>query len=157
LAYLQRKFASWAAPLPTLLAATEADVVLRNDLYDRDEARVWAKGPIVLVGDAAHPMRPHLGQGGCQGLEDAAILADFVDATDDLAEAFVRFENFRRPRVRGLVRESATIGKIVNLRPAILSAAATRATVLVPEAILTHHMAAVSSRSAFRAPTTASA
>ena len=51
-------------------------------------------------------MRPHLGQGGCQGLEDAAILAYFVDATDDLAAAFARFAAFRRPRVRSLVRES---------------------------------------------------
>jgi 2-polyprenyl-6-methoxyphenol hydroxylase-like FAD-dependent oxidoreductase len=157
LAYLQRKFASWADPLPALLAATDPSVVLHNDLYDRDEAPVWAKGPIVLVGDAAHPMRPHLGQGGCQGLEDAAILAHFVDQTDDPAAAFARFERFRRPRVRALVRESANIGKVVNLRPAVLSAAAIRATVLVPEAVLTRHMATVSSRSAFTTPTTASA
>lgn len=157
LAYLRRKFASWAEPLPALLAATDPDVVLHNDLYDRDEAPVWAKGPVVLVGDAAHPMRPHLGQGGCQGLEDAAILADFVYQTDDLAGAFARFERFRRPRVRALVRESANIGRIVNLRPALLSAAAIRATVLVPEAVLTRHMATVSSRSAFTTPTTASA
>jgi 2-polyprenyl-6-methoxyphenol hydroxylase-like FAD-dependent oxidoreductase len=157
LAYLQSKFASWAEPLPALLAATDPGVVLHNDLYDRDEAPVWAKGPIVLVGDAAHPMRPHLGQGGCQGLEDAAILAHFVDQTDDLAAAFARFERFRRPRVRALARESANIGKIVNLRPAVLSAAAIRATVLVPEAVLTRHMATVSSRSAFTTPTTASA
>jgi 2-polyprenyl-6-methoxyphenol hydroxylase-like FAD-dependent oxidoreductase len=156
-AYLQSKFASWAEPLPALLAATDPGVVLHNDLYDRDDAPVWAKGPIVLVGDAAHPMRPHLGQGGCQGLEDAAILAHFVDQTDDLAAAFARFERFRRPRVRALVRESANIGKIVNLRPAVLSAAAIRATVLVPEAVLTRHMATVSSRSAFTTPTTASA
>ena len=157
LAYLQSKFASWAEPVPALLAATDPGVVLHDDLYDRDEAPVWAKGPIVLVGDAAHPMRPHLGQGGCQGLEDAAILADFVDQTDDLAAAFARFERFRRPRVHALVRESANIGKIVNLRPAVLSAAAIRATVLVPEAVLTRHMATVSSRSAFTTPTTASA
>jgi 2-polyprenyl-6-methoxyphenol hydroxylase-like FAD-dependent oxidoreductase len=156
-AYLQSKFASWAEPLPALLAATDPGVVLHNDLYDRDDAPVWAKGPIVLVGDAAHPMRPHLGQGGCQGLEDAAILAHFVDQTDDLAAAFARFERFRRPRVRALVRESANIGKIVNLRPAVLSAVAIRATVLVPEAVLTRHMATVSSRSAFTTPTTASA
>ena len=148
LAYLQTKFASWAEPLPALLAATDPDVVLHNDLYDRDQARVWSKGPIVLVGDAAHPMRPHLGQGGCQGLEDAAILAGFVDQTDDLATAFARFATFRRPRVRALVRESATIGKVVNLRPAFLSAAVSRATVLVPEAVLTRHLATVASRSA---------
>jgi 2-polyprenyl-6-methoxyphenol hydroxylase-like FAD-dependent oxidoreductase len=157
LAYLQTKFASWAEPLPTLLAATAPDVVLHNDLYDRDEARVWSKGPIVLVGDAAHAMRPHLGQGGCQGLEDAAILAGFVDQTDDLAMAFARFATFRRPRVRALVREAATIGKMVNLRPSFLSAAISRATVLVPEALLNRHLATVASRSAFTVPVAASA
>ena len=52
--------------------------VLRNDLYDRGPARSWARGAVVLVGDAAHPMRPHLGQGGCQAIEDAAVLADFI-------------------------------------------------------------------------------
>ena len=157
LAYLKAKFASWAEPIPTLLAATDPDVVLRNDLYDRDQARVWSKGPIVLVGDAAHAMRPHLGQGGCQGLEDAAILAAFVDQTDDLATAFARFAKFRRPRVRALVRESALIGKLVNLRPAFLSAAVSRATVVVPEAMLTRHLAQVASRSAFAVPAAVSA
>ena len=157
LAYLQTKFASWAEPFPALLAATDPDVVLHNDLYDRDEAQVWSKGPIVLVGDAAHAMRPHLGQGGCQGLEDAAILAGFVDQTDDLAMAFARCATFRRPRVRALVRESATIGKMVNLRPSFLSAAVSRATVLVPEALLNRHLATVASRSAFTVPAAASA
>ena len=156
LAYLQTKFASWAEPLPALLATTAPDVVLHNDLYDRDEARVWSKGPIVLVGDAAHAMRPHLGQGGCQGLEDAAILAGFVEETDDLATAFARFATFRRPRVRALVRESATIGKMVNLRPSFLSAAISRATVLMPEALLNRHLATVASRSAFTVPAAAS-
>ena len=40
LAYLKSKFASWAEPLPALLDATDPDIVLHNDLYDRDEARV---------------------------------------------------------------------------------------------------------------------
>ncbi|PEG37448.1 FAD-binding monooxygenase [Mycolicibacterium agri] len=157
LAYLKEKFASWAEPMPTLLAATDPDVVLHNDLYDRDEARAWSRGPIVLVGDAAHAMRPHLGQGGCQGLEDAAILAAFVDRTNDLAAAFARFAQFRRPRVRALVRESALLGTVVNLRPALLSTLATRASALVPEAVLMRHMAGIASRSAFQAPATASA
>ena len=63
---------------------------------------MWSKGPIVLVGDAAHPMRPHLGQGGCQGLEDAAILAAFVDQSSDLPTAFARFATFRKPRTQGV-------------------------------------------------------
>ena len=152
LSYLSARFASWTDPIPAVLAATDPGDVLRNDLYDRDQARQWSRGPIVVVGDAAHPMRPHLGQGGCQGLEDAAVLARFVDGDDNLAAAFARFAAFRRPRVLPLVRESKLIGQIVNMRPAVLSGLASRATVLAPEALMTRHLAAVAARSAFVLP-----
>ena len=152
LAYLQGKFAGWAEPVPALLAATDPAAVLRNDLYDREQAKVWSRGPVTLVGDAAHPMRPHLGQGGCQGIEDAAILARFVADGADLPRAFARFAAFRRRRVRGLVRESRLIGRTVNLRPPLLSAIASRATVLLPEALVSRHLAAVAGRTAFVAP-----
>ncbi|KUI01836.1 FAD-dependent oxidoreductase [Mycobacterium sp. IS-3022] len=152
LAHLRERFASWAQPIPEILATTEPAAVLRNDLYDRDEARQWARGPIVAVGDAAHPMRPHLGQGGCQGLEDAAILARFLDGDDDTASAFARFVAFRRPRVRSLVRESRFIGRVMNLPP-LFSELAARATVLGPEALVARHLAAVAARSAFTLPT----
>jgi 2-polyprenyl-6-methoxyphenol hydroxylase-like FAD-dependent oxidoreductase len=152
LAYLKARFALWADPIPEVLARTDPAAVLRNDLYDRDQARQWSRGPVLVVGDAAHPMRPHLGQGGCQGLEDAAVLARFVDSADDLAAAFARFAEFRRKRVRALVRESKLIGKLVNLRPAFVSGLAGRATVLVPEAVMTRHLATVAARSAFVLP-----
>ncbi|OBG11767.1 FAD-binding monooxygenase [Mycolicibacterium celeriflavum] len=152
LAYLRERFAAWAQPIPEILATTERVAVLRNDLYDRDEARQWARGPVVVVGDAAHPMRPHLGQGGCQGLEDAVILARFLDGNDDTASAFARFVAFRRPRVRSLVRESRFIGRVMNLPP-LLSELVARATVLAPEAVVTRHLAAVAARSAFTLPT----
>ncbi len=152
LAYLLDKFAEWADPVPAVLAATPPEAVLRNDLYDRDGARHWARDNVVLVGDAAHPMRPHLGQGGCQGIEDAAVLAHLVDVAPDLTTAFARFEALRKPRVRRLVRESRLIGRVVNLRPAALSAAATRATVVVPEAVLTWHLGQIAARSAFQLP-----
>lgn len=152
LAYLQSKYGSWADPIPALLAATDSAGVLRNDLYDRDEARQWAHGPIVLVGDAAHPMRPHLGQGGCQGLEDAAILMHCLGPSIDPATAFARFVAARRPRARALARESKLIGQLVNVRPAFLGAAAMRASSLVPEAVLTRHLASIAARSAFVLP-----
>ncbi|CAN5153215.1 FAD-dependent oxidoreductase [soil metagenome] len=152
LSYLRDKFAQWADPVPAILAATPPHDVLRNDLHDRAPARQWARGPMVLVGDAAHPMRPHLGQGGCQALEDAAILAALVDQTGNFPAAFAKFAAFRRPRVAPLVRESAAIGTILNLRPATLSAVAARGSALVPETVLTRHLAAVAARSAFRLP-----
>lgn len=152
LAYLREKYRDWAEPIPSVLAATPAADVLRNDLYDRDQARVWSRGPVTLVGDAAHPMRPHLGQGGCQGIEDAAILADFVAGAADLPTAFASFAEFRRRRVRALVRESRLIGRVVNLRPAVLGALAGRATVLLPEAAVSRHLGSVAARSAFVLP-----
>lgn len=152
-AHLRRVFGDWPEPIPTLLTCTDPAAVLRNDLYDRRRAATWARDRAVIVGDAAHPMRPHLGQGGCQGLEDAAILAAFTSAgDDDLSTAFQRFAEFRRGRVQRLVVESRTVGRIVNMRPAALSGLASRATTLIPEAVLARHLAAVAGRSAFALP-----
>ncbi|MGK2868462.1 MAG: FAD-dependent monooxygenase [Mycobacterium sp.] len=151
--HLCRVFGDWPEPIPSLLAATDPSAVLRNDLYDRAPAACWARDRAVIVGDAAHPMRPHLGQGGCQGLEDAAILAALAGGGTDLSAAFARFATFRRRRVRGLVAESRTIGRIINMRPVVLGAAASRASALIPEALLARHLASVAGRSAFVLPT----
>lgn len=152
LAYLASKYSGWADPIPAVLAATDPGDVLRNDLYDREEAREWASGPVVLVGDAAHPMRPHLGQGGCQGIEDAAVLVHCLDRTADPAAAFARFVAARRPRAVRLSRESKLIGQLVNVRPAFVGTLAMRASSLVPEAALMRHLASVAGRSAFTLP-----
>ncbi len=152
LPYLRNKLADWPEPIPAVLATTAPAEVLRNDLYDRSRARHWARGASVLVGDAAHPMRPHLGQGGCQALEDAAILAAYAGRGPDLPTAFARFAVFRRARVTRVVREAALIGRVINLRPAFLSAIASHASVLIPEPLLTRHLASVAARAAFVLP-----
>jgi 2-polyprenyl-6-methoxyphenol hydroxylase-like FAD-dependent oxidoreductase len=97
-------------------------------------------------------MRPHLGQGGCQGLEDAAILAHCLEQDSSPATAFTRFVTARRPRALALARESKLIGQLVNVRPVFVSELAMRASRLVPESILTRHLASVAARSAFVLP-----
>ena len=150
--HLRLRYGGWPEPIPALLAATDDGDLLRSDLYDRDEARTWAQGPLVLLGDAAHPMRPHLGQGGCQGIEDAAVLAHCVAGAADLPSAFHRFARARRPRVRAVAREARWIGQVVNLRPTVLGAAAVRASAWVPESVLMRHLATIASRRAFVLP-----
>jgi 2-polyprenyl-6-methoxyphenol hydroxylase-like FAD-dependent oxidoreductase len=150
LAYLQDHFASWPDPIAALIAATDPRNVIRNDLYDRQAARHWTADSTVIVGDAAHPMRPHLGQGGCQGLEDAAIIAACVDAEADLPTAFATFAKIRHRRTRPIVRESKRIGQVLNLRPQWLGALAVGASSLVPEPMLTRHLATIASRQAFK-------
>jgi len=150
--YLLAALSGWADPVPALIAATPAAQLIRNDLFDHAQPRHWSRGPVVLVGDAAHPMRPHLGQGGCQGIEDAAVLARCVALEPDLPAAFVRFADVRRRRVRLLVAESAAIGRVVNLRPAVLGGLAGRGTALIPEWLVARHLAWIAARSAFVLP-----
>ena len=63
-------FASWHDPIPALILATDHAAILRNDIYDRDPANRWGSGRITILGDAAHPMTPNLGQGACQAIEE---------------------------------------------------------------------------------------
>jgi 3-hydroxybenzoate 6-monooxygenase len=65
-------------------------------LCDREPIKNWTKGPVTLLGDAAHPMLQYLAQGACMATEDAVILADKVAASpDDLPAAFKAYEQAR--------------------------------------------------------------
>jgi len=73
-------------------------------LYDRDPIPAWTSGRVTLLGDAAHPMLPYLGQGACQALEDGAVLANALAASpDDAVAALGAYERVRRPRASQVV------------------------------------------------------
>ncbi|MEV7560803.1 FAD-dependent oxidoreductase, partial [Streptomyces sp. NPDC089795] len=83
-AELRQRFGAWHAPIPALLERVgrldPADV-LRNDLYDlAGPLPRLHHGRIAWLGDAAHAMAPNLGQGGCQAIEDAVVLAHLLPA-----------------------------------------------------------------------------
>jgi 2-polyprenyl-6-methoxyphenol hydroxylase-like FAD-dependent oxidoreductase len=76
---LRRRFAAWHQPIPQILESLDRSAILRNDLYSlRSPLPAMHRGRTVVMGDAAHPMTPHLGQGGCQAIEDAVVLAETV-------------------------------------------------------------------------------
>jgi salicylate hydroxylase len=73
-------------------------------LYDRDPIPAWTKGRVTLLGDAAHPMLPYLGQGACQALEDGAVLANAMSRSpSDPVAALAAYERIRRPRASQVV------------------------------------------------------
>jgi 2-polyprenyl-6-methoxyphenol hydroxylase-like FAD-dependent oxidoreductase len=89
--------------LRELVAATPPEEWIEWRTEDMWPRRPWHSGNIVLVGDAAHAMLPTLGQGACQSLEDAAVLAAAVTAGGPLDQALRRYEAKRVPRTRRIV------------------------------------------------------
>jgi salicylate hydroxylase/6-hydroxynicotinate 3-monooxygenase len=71
-------------------------------LFERDPLPRWAYGPIVLLGDACHPMTPYMAQGGASALEDAAILARCLQEADGVDDAFQRYQAMRLERTARL-------------------------------------------------------
>lgn len=109
-----RHFQGWYNPIEAVIAATDSAAILAHDIYDRKPLRTWSDGRVVLLGDAAHPMLPNLGQGGAQAMEDAVILADCLqDSSVDTA--IHSYEQLRIPRTSRVVRQSRRMGRIVQM------------------------------------------
>jgi salicylate hydroxylase len=96
------RYADWHESLLRLFAG--GDTWYKWALYDRDPIPRWTRGRVTLLGDAAHPMLPYLGQGACQALEDGAVLAAALTAeAADPATGLARYERTRRPRASRVV------------------------------------------------------
>jgi len=90
-----------------LLIATPEENIKRRDLYDGSPliTQGWAKGQVAICGDAAHPMMPNLGQGGCQATEDGYRLSEelkTVTDTKDIEGALNTYFKKRIPRTTAI-------------------------------------------------------
>jgi salicylate hydroxylase len=101
---LAARFASFAPQARALIAVP--DRWQKWALFDRAPGRPRAKGPVTLLGDAAHPMLPFLAQGGAMAIEDAAVLAQCVAHEEDISRALRDYEWARRARVARVQREA---------------------------------------------------
>ena len=96
---LRREFAGWDPRVGQILSKVQT--TFRWGLYDRDPLPVWTKGRLSLLGDAAHAMLPHLGQGANQSIEDGMALATILARADrkSAPAALLADEGLRRERV----------------------------------------------------------
>jgi FAD-dependent urate hydroxylase len=101
---LRRHFSGWAAPVLRLIERLDPATTNRVEVHDIEPFHTFAKGRTVLVGDAAHSTTPDLGQGGCQAMEDAIVLATALQThTLGIEDALRRYQDRRRNRVADLV------------------------------------------------------
>jgi len=116
LAFLREEFEGWSEETHQLLDATPDAEVEQRDLFDRAPQLTWATGRVCLLGDAAHPMMPNLGQGGCMAIEDAFVLGRELRRVDhDIAAIPLALKRYNQNRVlraaavQGMSRLSSAI------------------------------------------------
>jgi salicylate hydroxylase len=103
------RYAGWHESLLRVFSAGK--VWYKWALYDRDPIPRWTKDRVTVLGDAAHPMLPYLGQGACQAIEDGCVLAAALAArADDPLGALDVYERTRRPRASQVVLASRERG-----------------------------------------------
>jgi 2-polyprenyl-6-methoxyphenol hydroxylase-like FAD-dependent oxidoreductase len=129
---VQALFSNWHEPIPAVIAATPE--ILRNDIEDRPPVREWGRGCVTLLGDAAHPTTPNLGQGACQALEDAVVLADQLRRGGSIASALRTYEDRRRRQTSRITIESLRFGRIAQWENPVACTLRDGATRLVPSA-----------------------
>jgi salicylate hydroxylase len=119
---MRRAFSGWAEPVRTMMAACHKAYLW--GLFDHEPLESWSKGPVVLLGDAAHPMLPFMAQGATMAIEDAFVLARHLAEAGDVASAFAGFEADRKPRTTRVQRQSAQNASMYHLRNPALRLAA---------------------------------
>jgi FAD-dependent urate hydroxylase len=99
-------FADDASPAVEIIEATIGELPATNQ-YDVPSVPTWHRGPMVIVGDAAHATSPASGQGASMAIEDAVVLAKCLRDLPDIRQAFAAYERLRRERVERVVAQGA--------------------------------------------------
>jgi FAD-dependent urate hydroxylase len=116
-ARMRELFAGFGGPVPAILAALEKVQVARTDEVVLDG---WTKGPVLLVGDAAHATAPTLAQGAAMALEDAVVLGEVLKATpDDVPAALHAFEQRRKERCTQVREHTRERDQTRDVAPAV--------------------------------------
>jgi 2-polyprenyl-6-methoxyphenol hydroxylase-like FAD-dependent oxidoreductase len=109
---LRAALAEFVPEARTLLDATSR--LLRTDIVDFAPLDRWHRGRVVLTGDAAHATTPNLGQGACQAIESAFVLAQQL-AELPIGEALTAFERIRMAKAHWITNQSWRFGRLTNM------------------------------------------
>ncbi len=94
---LLAEYEDWHISMRGIMEATPPDLLYKWALFDRDPIMQWTKGRASLLGDAAHPMLPFLGEGAAMAIEDGVVLGRCFECSSDPVDALHRYEEARKP------------------------------------------------------------
>lgn len=110
-----RAFRGWAPEVREAIKVTPQEAITALPARDRPFLELWGRGPVTLLGEAAHPMLTSLAQGGSIAIEDAVVLARTLEAATDRSVALRIYENRRRDRTKKMVEVSYRLSRIEQL------------------------------------------
>ena len=113
-AMLMEKYKNFHPLIHEIIQNTDETKMIRNDISDLERLNCWYKDSICLLGDAAHATTPNMGQGACQGIEDAYYISRALSSNDNLKAAFLQFEQERRKKVDHVVNNSWRFGQMAH-------------------------------------------
>jgi 2-polyprenyl-6-methoxyphenol hydroxylase-like FAD-dependent oxidoreductase len=149
---LSDRFRGWYGPVVELIEATPSSSILKTGAVDRLSTRNWGSGRMTLLGDAIHPTTPNLGQGGCQAMEDAMVLARCFGKYGATEEALRRYERARYNRTAAITRYSRYYGSVGQWTNVIATGLRRATLSLVPEATARRVMQVVFDYDAAKTP-----
>lgn len=103
-------YEGWYEDMRRIVRATPAGASFKWALFDRDPLPEWTRDAVALIGDAAHPMLPFLGQGAAMGIEDAWVLARAFADSASIPEALRRYVEARQQRTHWVMQKSRETG-----------------------------------------------
>ena len=116
-------FDGWAPEVIEAIEQTPADAIISVPGQDRPFLKRWGRGPITLLGDAAHPMLTSRSQGASSAVEDGYVLAEAIARIPDPVKAVRAYEDMRRDRARMLVRSSRRLNRVEQAQNPVVCAA----------------------------------
>lgn len=117
---LRTYFQDFHDPIPEILRHTKSEQLIWSDIIDIKPVKQFAFSNVVLMGDAAHATTPNMGQGACMAIEDAAVLANTIERTPSVVEAFKIFEQKRLKRTTTIINGSWNLGRVAQLENPLL-------------------------------------
>ncbi|MEA5598906.1 FAD-dependent monooxygenase [Rivularia sp. UHCC 0363] len=105
-----QEYSGWTEPVEAIIQATPLEKIVERPICDRPPLKSWSQGRATLLGDAAHPMIPSLGQGANTAFEDAWELASYLSDCDNLEVALNKYDQSRVERTQIIQARSAIQG-----------------------------------------------
>ncbi|RUT33639.1 FAD-binding protein [Paenibacillus zeisoli] len=132
---LHHLFKNYHDPIPDLLLRTAAHDMIHRDIVDITPMERFYSDRVAFVGDAAHAITPNMGQGACQAIEDARVLAECLRIHCNNQSAFADYDARRRERIEQISNQSWKIGKMAQSESVLFTSIRNRLMKHAPQSI----------------------